>query len=170
MTYLMAVSWFVYGGDVSELANPSYIERATAYSRLKEAGVWAVPALWAGRATAKPEGQLRIGILLDRRAAWWWPIIRNALTAKELTPEQVKVVAALVALYPDAADEFFADVDRAKVFWSSNSRVWCQSMPYVNTEKTFAGEIAYMLNAARRQMHEVPMPRAMPHPLCPWEN
>lgn len=154
MDFILWFLWLWYGGDVQKLNDRDFLTRSQAYSRLKQSGVFAVPALHMGRRTANPEGQHRIQLLLDRRSEWWYPAVKSILSNAEITPEQVKLVAKIVIREPEAAYLLFSEVDASRAFWASSSYHWCQTMPYVNTEKTYEGEIAYMIRAARAKIHE----------------
>ena len=163
MTLLMALSWFWYGGDVERLGHRTYVVRAEAYSRLKKAGPWAVPALWAGRRNGNPERAMRIELILSQRASVWEKVIWSALSRKDVTDAQLQLVGALMAENPTLATMMYEAVDQTGGFSAENSERWARITPYCMG--SLPGENAYVLKQVRgKLLFPQPVPVTTPDP------
>lgn len=166
MNVILWLFWLVYGGDVQRLDARDYGVRAQAYSRLKEAGAWAVPALKVGQANGSANRKHLIGILLDRRREWWWPLVQGAVHTPGLTADQLVLVGRWAVSDPEFGADLFRVVDATGAFNSSRSQHWCFMMPYACPEKTLAGEVTYMLTMTRNRLHAAP--KQMPSSWFDW--
>lgn len=65
MDAILAVWCLFFGTDINDLGSGSFRDREAASSRLRAAGLRAIPALRAGMLDASPERQMRCELLLD---------------------------------------------------------------------------------------------------------
>lgn len=156
MTYLMALSWLVYGGDVERMGDRDYSTRAAAYSRLKAAGPWAVPALWAGRRNGNPERQLRIELILSRRASVWGRVIWSVLSDRRVSDGTLHAVGRVMAKNPDLAAMVYDAVDLSGGFSCESSERWVFIQPFLTGD--LASENAHMLKQTRVRLLFPPPP------------
>jgi hypothetical protein len=150
MMLLMALSWFVYGDDIRRMDAGDYSTRAAAYSRLKAAGVWAVPALKAGQRNGTPERHMRIELILNSRASWWQWVVRGVLVTEKVTDPQLMTVVKVMLDSPAHAAYVYDAVDLSKAFRNPSSRHWSYLQPYITG--SLETEIAMMLRDTRTKL------------------
>ena len=170
MTLLMALSWFLHGGDVDRLGHRDYAVRAAAHRRLQAAGPWAVPALWAGRRNGNQEKAMRIGLILGRRLSAWEGVIWSVMSRKDVTDSQLKLVGEVMALNPVLAAQVYDAIDLSGGFWSRSSETWTRQKPYHTVD--LATENTYVLKGVREALlfptpPQAEVPMVMPPPPPP---
>lgn len=157
MEVILYLFWLAYGGDVVRLGDSDFAVRDAAHKRLAKAGSAAMPALLAGYRSACPERRHRLDILVGRQmtAAEW--VSRAVLRCPGLPDEVVNSVGVWAAKDDGLARVLYPMVDRSGDFWSTNSRAWAESLPYVTG--TREKEYGHVLLSVRRKALDLPMPK-----------
>lgn len=138
--FLLALSQFWFGGDVSALGDREWRTREAAQKRLAENGWLAVPAVWRGMNDQCPERSQRCHLLWA--ACSRWP---NSLAKLVLDNPSVPISGDWSA--GGFGEVLCAEIDQRRGWETTNSWMWVSRTPY--RTGTREGDFQLVIETAR---------------------